>query len=163
MKLNGENLGFVSLAFLGADTATNMIWGLIGDRFGFRAAFVGSLIVWVAATALLMAAPTLHVAISVAPLIFIAFFGLGAAQSGFLMSSQTMVLEFGARDDIAMRLGLTATSQGLMNTIGPLAGGLIATTLGYEVLFGVSIGLLATALILLLTVVEEPRFRRGVA
>ncbi len=79
------------------------------------------------------------------------------------MSSQTMVLEFGVRDDIAMRLGLTATSQGLMNTIGPLAGGLIAATLGYEVLFGVSIGLLATALILLLTVVEEPRFRRGVA
>jgi MFS family permease len=163
MRLSGENLGFVSLAFLGADTATNMIWGLIGDRFGFRAAFVGSLVVWVAATALLMAAPTMHVALSVVPLIFIAFFGLGAAQSGFLMSSQTMVLEFGARDDIAMRLGLTATSQGLMNTIGPLAGGLIAATLGYEVLFGISIGFLATALILLLTVVEEPRFRRGVA
>lgn len=163
MKLSGENLGFVSLAFLGADTATNMIWGLIGDRFGFRASFMGALAVWIAATALLMAAPTMHVALGVVPLIFIAFFGLGAAQSGFLMSSQTMVLEFGARDDIAMRLGLTATSQGLMNTIGPLAGGLIAATLGYEVLFGVSIGFLAAALILLLTVVEEPRFRRGAA
>jgi MFS family permease len=49
-----------------------------------------------------------------------------------------------------------------MSAIGPLAGGLIAATLGYEVLFGVSIGFLATALIILLTLVEEPRFR-GVA
>ena len=62
-----------------------------------------------------------------------------------------------------MRLALTATSQGLMNTIGPLAGGAIAALLGYEVLFGVSIGCLAVALVVLLTLVEEPRNRRGVA
>jgi MFS family permease len=176
IKLSGSNLGLISLAFLGADTATNMIWGLAGDRFGFRATFIGSLFVWVAATALLMGAPTMaavHMPFSgggphggmmlgAIPLIFISFFGLGAAQSGFLMSSQTMVLEFGARDDMAMRLALTATSQGLMNTIGPLAGGAIAALLGYEVLFSVSIVFLTLALIVLLTVVKEPRFR-GVA
>ena len=163
IRLNGENLGFLSLAYLGADTVTNMIWGLAGDRFGFRATFIGSLAVWVAATALLMAAPTLGGGGHVVPLIFVAFFGLGASQSGFLMSSQTMVLEFGARDDIAMRLAVTATSQGLMNTIGPLAGGAIAALLGYEVLFGVSIGCLAVALVVLVTLVKEPRGRRGVA
>ena len=92
--------------------------------------------------------------------ILMAFFGLGAAQSGFLMSSQTMVLEFGARDDIPMRLALTTTAQGAMNTIGPLAGGLIAATLGYEVLFAVSVALLAISLAVLLILVEEPRYRR---
>jgi MFS family permease len=61
-----------------------------------------------------------------------------------------------------MRLALTSTAQGAMSAIGPLAGGLIAATLGYEVLFGVSIGFLAASLIILLTLVEEPRFR-GVA
>ena len=70
-----------------------------------------------------------------------------------------MVLEFGARDDMAMRLALTSTTQGVMNTIGPLAGGLIAATLGYEVLFGVSIVFLAAALVILLLFVEEPRLR----
>ena len=167
MPLDGKNLGLVSLAFLGADTVTNMGWGLAGDRFGFRSTFITALVVWAAATVLLMAAPTipgLHLAhigpaLDVRALIFIAFFGLGAAQSGFLMSSQTMVLEFGARDDIAMRLALTSTTQGAMNAIGPLAGGLIAQTLGYEVLFGLSIGFLVAALIVLATMVEEPRFR----
>ena len=161
MKLSGENIGFLSLAFLGADTATNMIWGLLGDRFGFKMSFVGALVVWVAATALLMAAPHISSDFGVAPLIFMAFFGLGAAQSGYLMSAQTMVLEFGARDDIAMRLALTATSQGAVNAIGPLAGGAIAATLGYEVLFGVSIVMLIASLLLLVIVVEEPRFRKG--
>ncbi len=160
MALTGGNLGLVSLAFLGADTVTNP-WrlGLAGDRFGFRATFIGAVCCWIAATALLMATPALggpsHV------WILAAFFGLGASQSGFLMSSQTMVLEFGAREDMAMRLGLTSTArvQGAMSAIGPLAGGLIASAFGYEVLFGVSIGFLLVALALLVTRVEEPRFR----
>ncbi|HEY5107304.1 MAG TPA: MFS transporter [Caulobacteraceae bacterium] len=172
MPLDGKNLGLVSLAFLGADTVTNLGWGLAGDRFGFRSTFVGSLILWIAATVLLMGAPSmpgLHLSsiggytLGVHGLIFAAFFGLGAAQSGFMMSSQTMVLEFGARDDIAMRLALTSTAQGAMSAIGPLAGGLLAATLGYQVLFSVSIGFLIVALVVLLLLVEEPRFRRAVA
>jgi MFS family permease len=161
MALDGKNLGLVSMAFLGADTLTNMGWGLAGDRFGFRSTFAVSICVWIAATGLLMAAPFLggHGGASVRGLIFFAFFGLGAAQSGFLMSSQTMVLEFGARDDIAMRLALTTTAQGAMSAIGPLAGGLIAALAGYEVLFTVSLAFLAFSLIILLAMVEEPRFR----
>ncbi len=176
MQLNGKNLGLVSLAFLGADTVTNLGWGLAGDKFGFKFTFALSLVVWIAGTLLLMAAPSLvavhlpgsgggphgGVVLGVQAFIFMAFFGLGASQSGFQMSSQTMVLEFGSRDDIPMRLALTTTAQGAMNTIGPLAGGVIATTLGYEALFGVSVGLLAIALVVLLTLVKEPRFR-GVA
>jgi MFS family permease len=174
MQLNGKNLGLVSLAFLGADTVTNLGWGLAGDRFGFKFTFALSLGVWIAGTLLLMAAPNLAfgghpagavgshggIVLGAQAFILMAFFGLGAAQSGFLMSSQTMVLEFGSRDDMPMRLALTTTAQGAMNTIGPLAGGLVAATLGYEALFGVSVGLLLVSLIVLLTMVEEPRYRR---
>jgi MFS family permease len=174
MQLNGENLGLVSLAFLGADTVTNLGWGFAGDRFGFKFTFALSLGVWIAGTVLLMAAPGLvavhlpgsgggahgGVMLGAQAFILMAFFALGASQSGFLMSSQTMVLEFGTRDDIPMRLALTTTAQATMNTIGPLAGGFIAAALGYEVLFGVSVGLLLLALVVLVTMVEEPRYRR---
>jgi MFS family permease len=167
IRLDGKNLGLLSLAFLGADTVTNLGWGLAGDRFGFRFTFAVALGVWIAGTILLMAAPALGAGgarhggggMDAKAFILLAFFALGAAQSGFLMSSQTMVLEFGARDDIPMRLALTTTAQGAMNTIGPLAGGLIAATLGYQVLFGVSLSMLAIALAVLLVLVEEPRNR----
>ena len=46
-----------------------------------------------------------------------------------------------------------------MNTIGPLAGGAIATLFGYLALFGTSVGLRLIALAVLLILVEEPRFR----
>jgi len=167
MPLNGKTLGLLSLAYLGADTITNMGWGLAGDRFGFRSTYIGALIVWIGGTVLLMTAPVLALShapgvaplMDVATLIFLAFFFLGAAQSGFLMSSQTMVLEFGAREDVAMRLALTSTAQGVMSAAGPLIGGVIAASLGYQALFAVSIACLAAALVLFLTQIEEPRFR----
>ena len=92
--------------------------------------------------------------------VFAAFFGLGAAQSGYNMSSQTMVLEFGLREDTAMRLAFSSTAEGLMAALGPLVGGLIAAVAGYPILFIASMALEAAALAILLTLVEEPRNRR---
>ncbi len=150
----GENIGLLSLVLFEGDSLSNMVWGLLGDRFGFRSSFIGSMALWIAATIVLLVAS--------APLgILIAFAGLGAAQSGFQMSSQTMVLEFGARDDMPMRLGLSQTAQGLMNTVGPLIGGLIAwLTKLYTPVFILSIVFEAAALVMLVTVVDEPRYRR---
>lgn len=153
IKLDGASLGFISLAYLGADVATNLGWGALGDRFGFRSAFIGSMALWIAATALLLLAHSV-------PMILCAFFGLGSAASGFLMSTQTMVLEFGAREDVAMRLALSSTAQGLMSTLGPLIGGVLASGLGYPALLIASIVFEALALTMLLTVVEEPRRRQ---
>jgi len=154
MPLTGANIGLQSLVLLEGDSLSNLVWGMIGDRFGFRSSFIGAMALWIATTFLLLAAgdPTM---------ILVAFAGLGAAQAGFQMSSQTMVLEFGARQDIAMRLGLSQTAQGFMNTIGPLIGGGIAVAFGYRPLFYVSMAFEALALALLLTVVDEPRYRRS--
>ena len=153
MPLTGANIGLESLFLLEGDSLSNLVWGTIGDRFGFRASFIGSMALWIAATAVLLIAgsPTL---------ILVAFAGLGAAQAGFQMSSQTMVLEFGARQDMPMRLGLSQTAQGLMNTIGPLVGGVIAWLAGYVPVFLLSMAFEAIALVLLIWVVDEPRYRR---
>ena len=155
----------MSLAFLGADTLTNMGWGYTGDKFGFRTTFIGALILWIAATGVLIASPylpTVHVAgftIGAVAWIFISFMGLGAAQSGQMMSSSTMVLEFGTREDMAMRLAFTQTAQGLTAAIGPLLGGLLVSAVGYNPLFCVSMGFLVAGLLVMLTLVQEPRNR----
>jgi MFS family permease len=152
IELTGANIGLISLAYLGADTITNVLWGYLGDKGGFKSTFVIALVAWIGATLLLMAAHSEAV-------ILLAFFGLGAAQSGYNMSSQTMVLEFGLREDIAMRLAFSSTAEGIMATLGPLAGGLMAATVGYTKLFWTSIGFEAVALVILLTLVQEPRTR----
>ncbi len=153
IELTGGTLGLLSLAYLGADTLSNLVWGYLGDKTGFRLILLLSLIAWVASTVLLMSVHEL-------PMIFVAFFGLGAAQSGYMMGAQTMILEFGTRDDMPMRIAFSATAEGIMASLGPLAGGIMATVLGYEAVFGVSIGFLVAALVLLILFVKEPRTAR---
>lgn len=153
IELTGSNIGLISLAYLGADTLTNLIWGYLGDKSGFRSILIISIVLGILSTLLLMSANS-------AFMIFAAFFGLGASVSGYLMSVQTMVLEFGQRDDIAMRLALSTTAEGLIQAIGPLVGGVIASVLGYTTLFTVSIAFEITALFILFVLVKEPRLRK---
>jgi MFS family permease len=149
----GATLGLLSTAFMMGDMLSNLAWGHIGDRTGFRFVLLLSLIAWVAATVLLM---------NVNPewLIAAAFFGLGGAQAGYNMSAQTLILEFGARDDLPMRIAVSATAESITATLGPLVGGALADLLGYDVVFGISLGFLAVALVILISVVKEPRTAR---
>ncbi len=43
MPLTGANIGMESLFLLEGDSLSNLVWGTIGDRFGFRASFIGSM------------------------------------------------------------------------------------------------------------------------
>lgn len=152
IELSGANLGLLSLAYLGADTASNLVWGYLGDKKGFRIVLLLSLVMWIGATVLLMNVTSLW------PIVF-AFIGLGASQAGYLMASQTMVLEFGGREETPMRLAITGTAEQVSAAAGPLIGGLIAAALSYHVVFGVSIAFLALSLVLVVVRVKEPRKR----
>ena len=152
IDLTGQTIGLLTFGFLIASTVSNLLWGPLSDRFGFRVSFIGALATWIASTILLM---SVHL---IWP-IFIAFFGLGAAAAGYQISSQNIVLEFGHRDDMAMRLALSNTAESVMSTIGPLAGGAIAASLGYATVFWTSNALLGIALALLIFRVKEPRGR----
>src|SRR5205807_1945640 len=92
--------------------------------------------------------------------IAVAYFLSGVANAGYQLSAQNIVLEFGHRDDIAMRLALSNTAENTTMAIGPLAVGAIVVMLGYVSVFSLSIVLEATALVLMVWLVEEPRNRR---
>jgi MFS family permease len=151
MQLDGHALGLFSFAFLGADTVANLAWGAIGDRKGFRLVFLAAILVWIAGFVLMLMAAD-------APGFVIGFAALGAASSGYMMSAQTLVLEFGAREDMPMRLALSTTAETSVAAIGPLIGGVVATAFGFASLIGVSIALLVVALAVLLFLVGDPRY-----
>lgn len=152
VEMNGALLGLFTLAFLGADTVSNLIWGYLGDRWGFKSPFVIALILWIASTVLLIFAAT-------PALLLLAFCGLGAASSAYMLSSQTMVLEFGLRDDVAMRIGISSTVEGAIASIGPFIGGMLAAATNYTTVFWISVLFECAALGVLLLGVREPRTR----
>lgn len=146
----GATLGLMSTAFMAGDTISNIAWGSLGDRTGFRLVLLLSLVSWIFATVLLMS-------VAASAPIALAFFGLGAAQAGYMMAAQTMILEFGSRDELPMRIAISATAESITATLGPLVGGGLADLLGYDTVFGISLGFLAAGLLLLVTLVKEPR------
>ena len=150
--LSGTTLGILSTAFLLAQTGANLAWGSLADRFGNRIVFISSVALWAVSTvALLFTHDMLGLAL--------VFAGLGAGQGGFQNSNQNIILEFGARDDLPMRIAILNTATSLMMAMGPLMGGLIARGLSFTALFSFSIVVLAGAVITMFFV-DEPRKRR---
>jgi MFS family permease len=86
------------------------------------------------------------------------FAGLGAGQGGFQNSNQNIIVEFGARDDLPMRIAVLNTATSLMQAMGPLLGGLIARGVSFTALFSLSIAVLAASVITMFFV-DEPRKR----
>lgn len=149
---DGATVGLLSFAFLGADTVSNLVWGYLGDKTGFRLVLIVSILGWMAATLMLL---NLHDVTS----IFAAFALLGASLSGYMMAANTMILEFGARDDLPMRIAVSATAESITATAGPLVGGVVAEIYGYDVVFMASLGFLVAAFVILVTAVRDPRRR----
>lgn len=152
MGADGATLGLLTFAFLGADTASNLLWGYLGDKTGFRVVLIASIIGWVGATLMLL---NLHEPAA----IFGAFAVLGASLSGYMMAANTMILEFGDRDDLPMRIAVSATAESITATAGPLVGGVVAELYGYNVVFMASLGFLVSAFVILVLAVRDPRRR----
>jgi len=149
--LDGPTLGGLTFAFTVSATISNLAWGAMADRTGFRLTFLLSIALWIAATALLIFTDGLLMA-------FVVFIGVGAAVQGFQNSSQNLTLEFGNRADLPTRLAVANTASELAGTIGPLVGGLLAASLGYEWVFCVSVAFLIVGGAVVYRHVPEPRF-----
>ena len=106
--------------------------------------------VWLSAIGLLIVSATL------VP-IFIGFCGLGAGESGYRMGAQTIILEFGSRDDMPMRIAAATTAEATTASAGPLLGGVLADQFGFVTVFSIAGMLLVGALALLFIVIREPR------
>jgi MFS family permease len=155
LGLDGALIGGLSFVFLGSDTVSNIFWGPLGDRFGFKLVYVLSLLSSIAGVGLLIAG-------SSALPIYGAFVLLGVGGSGWMLASTTMVLEFGASEDIPMRLAFVTTVEGAIAATGPILAGLLVAAAGFMPLFVVVLGAMAVALAVLALRVREPRNRAAV-
>ncbi len=153
IELSGTTLGLLPIAFVLAQSTTNLVWGFIADRRGFRLVFLLSLTVWILSSLLLMRSVELSALVLV-------FVGLGAGLGGFMMSAQNLVLEFGSREDLPMRIAVANSAAELVGVIGPILGGILAASWSYAAVFWVAISFKLAAVLVVTFLVAEPRRRR---
>ena len=140
------------MAFTLSATVSNLLWGLLADRYGFRLVFLLGIGLWIIATVGLLTTSGLVLTCTV-------FAGIGAAVQGFQNAGMNLTLEFGARDDLPLRIAIASTTAEFAGALGPLLGGGIAALFGYPALFGVSIAFLAVGGLMVILFVPEPRQR----
>jgi len=151
--LDGKTVGGLSAALLVSQTVANLGWGWLADKLGFKAVFVPALLLWAGATVGLLFAQDLSASM-------FCFVGIGAGYAGFLIAAQNMVLEFGSRTDLPMRIAMVNSAQSLVQVIGAVAGGAMAASLGFEVVFALAALAMLAAAGMLWFYVHEPRKRR---
>jgi MFS family permease len=152
--LTGKDLGELTAAFVLAQSMGNLLWGLIADRTGFRVVFLLALGVWIGSVMGLMAIPTGGLLIGI-------YLGLGAGMGGFQMSAQNLVLEFGRRRNLPMRIAVANSFSELVAAVGAVLGGVLAAMLGHVGVFWIAIALQVAAMGVVVLYVDEPRNRGG--
>ena len=152
VELSGQDLGVLTGAFVVAMSTTNLLWGSVADRRGFRFVFLLALSLWILAVVLLMSTADFQRLVLV-------FGALGAGLGGFQFSSQNLVLEFGSRQNLPMRIAVANSASEAVATLGAVAGGVLAALFSYVALFWIAITFQLAALIVVLRFVDEPRRR----
>ena len=89
----------------------------------------------------------------------VVFGALGAGLGGFQFSSQNLVLEYGSRRNLPMRIAVANSASEAVATVGAVAGGVLAALLSYVTLFWIAIAFQLAAIIIVLRFVDEPRTR----
>jgi MFS family permease len=151
--LDGKTLGALTIAFTLSGTVSNLVWGALSDRRGFRITFLLSIVLWIVST-LLLFLPGGGLTLAV-----IVFIGIGAAVQGFQNASMNLTLEFGLREDLPLRIAVANTASEAAGTVGPLLGGLLATVFGYPAVFFASVAFLLAGGLVVNYYVPEPRQR----
>ena len=152
MELTGATLGLLTTVWMLTSSTTNLVWGALADRRGYKVVMVVTLACWIASHVQLLFVEDL-----IGVIVF--FVLMGSASGGFNQSGQNMVLEFGRPADIPIRLAASGSAVNLVGAVGPFVGGLVVVLTGYVALFVVTAVLQVIALVTILFAVPEPRLR----
>ena len=150
MEISGAMLGVLTTIWMLAGTATNIVWGSIADRSGYRLVLIVTLSLWTFSHFQLLFVDGI-----LGVMLFFALFG--TSSSGFMQARQNMGLELGSEEDIPLRIAVSNMANNMVAGVGPMLGGLIALTLGYEIIFIVCILVQLVALYILVGYIPEPR------
>jgi MFS family permease len=142
--------GRITAVFVLTQSVGNLAWGMAADRLGFRATFLAALATWMLSAVALLWAPSV-VALA------LVFAGLGAGLGGFQLSAQSLVLEFGSRHNLPLRIAVANSASELVAAVGAVCGGLIWVLVSHTAVFGVAVACQGVAFAIVVLGVREPR------
>jgi MFS family permease len=143
-------LGTYTMIILLTQSVLGIIWGRIGDRFGFK-------LVYILATALLGAQALIALTARQAWLFYIVFFCIGGIVSANRVSDTNILFEIAPPDETSRFIGITNTLISPVLAIAPLVAGMLVDHISYPALFGVDFTIVIVAFITTVFWLPDPR------
>jgi MFS family permease len=149
-SLPDSQAGGFTIAMLVGQSLGNLVLGWLSDRKGHKLSLEICVLITAIAAGIAALAPQ---EIWFYPV----FFLIGFSLAGLMLSGISIVFEFSDSDVRPTYIGITNTFRGVVAIAMPLIGGWLATTQGYQFMFGVTFGISLFGVVLLRFWVQEPR------
>lgn len=150
-SLSDGKVGSFTSAMLIGQAITNLFFGVLADRKGYK-------IILVISSAIAVLSMVLAMLVKEANLFYLVFGLRGASFGGFFLSS-LFVFEFSKAEIRPTYIGINNTTIGVTSVVAPLIGGWLANVSGYQTLFLNAIILGVVGLVILALFVYDPRSR----
>jgi MFS family permease len=148
--LSEDYAGIFTAILLGSGAIGFAIWGIMGDRVGYKRVMMISILIRIAVLILFIFSPSLV-------WIYIAFGLMGIGNTASMTSDFNITMEFGSESERPTYIGLARTLTGPVLLIAPLAAGVIVELWGYPAMFLVSLVFTLIGFVMLWLGVKEPR------
>jgi MFS family permease len=149
-NLSGTDVGILTAVLIGSQAIMQLIFGWLGDKRGHKLNLI------VSAFALATAGVMALIATDTITLLTVFIF-LGMAIASDNISRFSIILEFAVPEDHPTFIGLTNTLLVPVTFLGPIIAGVIATTVGFQIMFMIATGFGIIGGMLMLFWVSEPR------
>jgi MFS family permease len=126
------------------------IWGLVGDRDGYKRIIEYSSLLYIAGILALVFANSVWA-------LFLVFGLISFAHSGEFIADQNIAMEFGSEADRPTYIGMSKTLTGPFLLIAPIIGGGLVSLVGYRSMFLISLIITSIAFVIVKFFVAEPR------
>ena len=146
--------GIYTMAILLSQSLIGVVWGAIGDRFGYK---------WVLSiSGLIMLAQGIIALLAQQPFAFLIVSALiGFIYSAMYICHPNLIFEIAPPEETSLYIGLSNTLIAPVISLGPILGGLLVERYGYTQLFITICFVALGAFILATFLFKEPRNQQG--
>ncbi|MGC8837718.1 MAG: MFS transporter [Anaerolineae bacterium] len=139
-----------NLALMISQAVSTLVWGYLGDRYGYR-------LIYRVAAVMGFATASLTLLVSDLSGYLLIFTLLGGTLGGLIIADSNLVLELSPREQTPTYVGMMNAVLGPVTGLAPLLGGVLATTWGYPAIFITAMIAQAAGWVGMSTLVREPR------
>ncbi len=147
--LPDAQVGVFTAVLFASSAFGNILWGMIGDRYGHILVLILAGLSWMVGLVVLFVASNVY-------LFTVVFVFMGLSVTGNTVADLSAAMEFGSKVNRPMYIGMARTLPGILQVTAPIMGGLLVEYASFHMLIGLSMLFTLGSLVAMKVFVRDP-------